>query len=64
MSKALVWFLIGFGFFLLIVGALFGKTAIWLIGLVIASLFIAPWLAFLLVIVGIPITIRIINWER
>lgn len=33
MSKAAIWFLIGFGFFLFIVGAVFGKTIIWFIGL-------------------------------
>jgi hypothetical protein len=32
MSKAVIWFLIGFGFFLFIVGGIFGKQLIWFIG--------------------------------
>ncbi len=34
MPKAAIWALIGFGFFLFIVGGIFGKAVIWFIGLV------------------------------
>jgi hypothetical protein len=37
MSKAAIWFLIGFGFFLFIVGAIFGKTLIWFVGLLMIA---------------------------
>jgi len=37
MSKAAIWTLIGFGFFLFIVGAVFGKAFIWLIGLLMIA---------------------------
>jgi hypothetical protein len=37
MSKAAIWLLIGFGFFLFIVGAVSGKTLIWFIGLLMIA---------------------------
>jgi hypothetical protein len=37
MTKGAIWFLIGFGFFLFIVGALFGKGLIWFIGLLMIA---------------------------
>lgn len=37
MTKGAIWFLIGFGFFLFIVGALFGKGIIWFIGLLMIA---------------------------
>lgn len=37
MSKTAIWLLIGFGFFLFIVGEAFGKTLIWFIGLLMIA---------------------------